>query len=88
MEQTEIKINEPVVTGRKFIKSADSVIKDWTRISGWFELIDTSEEELVYIIPEIVKGRTFPNCNHKGRIAEFRKQNKPFHKATLISEDN
>lgn len=88
MEQTESKINETVVTGRKFKKLVDPVVKDLSRTSGWVKVVDTSEEESTFMIPEIVKGRTFPNCNHKGRITEFKKQNNPFHKGVLISEDN
>lgn len=88
MEQTESRINETVVTGRKFKRLVDPTVKDWPRISWWAKIIDTSEEEETSMIPEVVKGRTFPNCNYKGRITEFKKQNKPFHKGTPISEDN
>ncbi len=88
MEQIESKINETIVTGRKFERLVDPVVKDWSRISGWIKVVDTSEEEPTSMISEMVKGRTFPNCNHKGRITEFRKQNNPFHKGVLISEDN
>lgn len=88
MEQTESRINETVVTGRKFKRLVNPIVKDWPRISGWVKIISTSEEEQTSMIPEVVKGRTFPNCNHKGRITEFKKQNKPFHKGTQIIEDN
>ncbi len=45
-------------------------------------------EDSVCNTSEIIRGRTFPNCNHKGRIIKFREPKKPFNKATPINEDS
>lgn len=87
MKQTETKINETIVTGRRFRKLVDPETKNWTRISGWVKTSDITKESILNT-SGIIEGKTFPNCNYKGRVAEFKKPNKPFHNATLISEDN
>lgn len=35
----------------------------------------------------IVTGKYFTNCTHKGRLAEFRNTNLPFHRATVLEEE-
>ena len=72
MEQIELKFNEAVVTGQNFRKLVKSVVKDWLRISGWNKIIDASEGSSITINSKVIKGKTFPNCNYKGRIAEFK----------------
>ena len=87
MEKIELQDNETVVTGRKFKRLDNTESKNWNRISGWSNIIDVLDEELI-TASEIVKGKIFANCKYKGRVVEFRKSNMPFHKGIPLREDN